>query len=132
MKQLTTTLLACALLTSAATMAQEAVIRKNLAERLPQLEKIEEVSKTPMDGLYEIRVNGADIYYTDAQGNFLVQGNLIDTKQRRNNLLSPTLRQYSRLCSTLASSATSPSPRFSPWPASGCTLCAASPASAQA
>ena len=84
MKQLTTTLLACALLATTSAMAQEAAIRKNLAERLPQLEKIDEVSKTPMDGLYEIRVNGADIYYTDAQGNFLVQGNLIDTKQRRN------------------------------------------------
>ena len=84
MKQLTTTLLACALLATTSAMAQEATIRKNLAERLPQLEKIEEVSKTPMDGLYEIRVNGADIYYTDAQGNFLLQGNLIDTKQRRN------------------------------------------------
>jgi len=84
MKRLTTTLLACTLLATTAAMAQEAAIRKNLAERLPQLEKIEEVSKTPMDGLYEVRVNGADIYYTDAQGNFLLQGNLIDTKQRRN------------------------------------------------
>lgn len=84
MNRLNTTLLACALLATTSAMAQEATIRKNLAERLPQLEKIEEVSKTPMDGLYEIRVNGADIYYTDAQGNFLLQGNLIDTKQRRN------------------------------------------------
>jgi len=84
MKRINTTLLACALLAATAATAQEAAIRKNLAERLPQLEKIDEVSKTPMDGLYEIRVNGADIYYTDAQGNFLVQGNLIDTKQRRN------------------------------------------------
>jgi len=29
-------------------------------------------------------VNGTDIYYTDAQGNYLVQGNLIDTRNRRN------------------------------------------------
>ena len=84
MKILNTTVLACALLAATATLAQEAVIRKNLSERLPQLEKIDEVSKSPMDGLYEIRVNGTDIYYTDAQGNYLVQGNLIDTKQRRN------------------------------------------------
>jgi thiol:disulfide interchange protein DsbC len=65
-------------------MAQEAAIRKNLAERLPTLPKIEEVSKTPMNGLYEIRVQGNEIFYTDAEGNFLVQGNLIDTKARRN------------------------------------------------
>ena len=64
--------------------AQEATIRKNLAERIPQLQAIDEVSKSPMAGLYEVRVNGTEIYYTDAEANFLVQGSLIDTKQRRN------------------------------------------------
>lgn len=65
-------------------LAQEATIRKNLAERLPQLQTIDEVSKTPINGLYEIRVNGTDILYTDAEGNYLIQGNLIDTRARRN------------------------------------------------
>ncbi len=65
-------------------VAQEAAIRKNLAERLPQLQSIDEVSKTPINGLYEIRVNGTDILYTDAEGNYLIQGNLIDTRARRN------------------------------------------------
>ena len=64
--------------------AQEAAIRKNLAERVPQLQSIDEVSKTPINGLYEIRVNGTDILYTDAEGNYLIQGNLIDTRARRN------------------------------------------------
>ena len=64
--------------------AQEATIRKNLAERLPQLQAIDEISKSPMAGLYEVRVNGSEIYYTDAEANFLLQGSLIDTKQRRN------------------------------------------------
>ena len=64
--------------------AQEAAIRKNLAERLPNLPKIDEVSKTPMAGLYEVRVNGVDILYTDAEGNYLIQGMLIDTKARAN------------------------------------------------
>ena len=64
--------------------AQEAAIRKNLAERLPSLPKIDEVSKTPMNGLFEIRVNESDIFYTDAEGNFLIQGNLIDTRSKRN------------------------------------------------
>lgn len=67
-----------------AAFAQEAAIRKNLAERLPNLPKIDEVTKTPMTGLYEIRVNGSEIFYTDAEGNFLVQGNLIDTRGKRN------------------------------------------------
>jgi thiol:disulfide interchange protein DsbC len=48
------------------------------------LPAIEEVNKTPIAGLYEIRVNGTEIYYTDEQGNYLVQGNLIDTRQKRN------------------------------------------------
>ena len=67
-----------------ASFAQEAVIRKNLAERLPNLPKIDEVSKAPMNGLYELRVNETEIFYTDAEGNFLIQGNLIDTKAKRN------------------------------------------------
>ncbi len=77
---------ACSLLalTIGNTFAQEAAIRKNLADRLPAFAKIDEVAKTPMNGLYEVRVNESDIFYTDAEGNFLLQGVLIDTKARRN------------------------------------------------
>ncbi|MGE0333073.1 MAG: DsbC family protein [Ramlibacter sp.] len=64
--------------------AQEATIRKNLAERVPQLQQIDEITKSAMPGLYEVRYNGTDILYTDAEGNYLIQGSLIDTKQRRN------------------------------------------------
>jgi thiol:disulfide interchange protein DsbC len=73
-----------ALLAFSAAWSQEAAIRKNLAERLPQLPAIDEVSKTPIAGLYEVRFNGTEIYYTDEQANYLVQGNLIDIKQKRN------------------------------------------------
>ncbi|MBC7683089.1 MAG: DsbC family protein [Ferruginibacter sp.] len=64
--------------------ADEAAIRKNLAERIPQMPKIEDISKSAMPGLFELTVSGGDIMYTDAEGNFLIQGNLIDTKARRN------------------------------------------------
>jgi thiol:disulfide interchange protein DsbC len=74
-------LLAMGLLAGA--QAQEAAIRKNLAERLPQMPAIDEVAKTPMPGLFEVRA-GLDIFYTDADGSFLIQGQLIDTKQKRN------------------------------------------------
>ena len=84
MNVLKTTVIAASLLASWSVMAQEATIRKNLGERIPQLLKIDEVSKTPMAGLFEIRVNGTEVFYTDAEGNFLIQGNLIDTKQHRN------------------------------------------------
>ena len=73
-----------AALLAAPSFAQEATIRKNLQERLPAFSKIDEVSKTPMNGLFEIRVNNSDIFYTDAEGNFLIQGNLIDTRAKRN------------------------------------------------
>lgn len=71
-------------LAAAGAWAQEAKIRKNLGERIPQLRQIDEVRKSEMPGLYEVRVNGADLFYTDAEGNFLLQGNLIDTRARRN------------------------------------------------
>jgi thiol:disulfide interchange protein DsbC len=74
--------LAAGLLTGLA-HAQEAAIRKNIPERLPQLGKIDEVSKTPMPGLFEVRV-GTDLYYTDAEGNFLLHGQLIDARLQRN------------------------------------------------
>ena len=64
--------------------AQEAAIRKNLKARLPQMPEIEEITKSPIPGLYELRLSGADIMYSDAEGNYLIQGNMIDTKARRN------------------------------------------------
>ena len=82
--QLIPTLLAAAALTlSLSATAQEAAIRKTLAERIPQMEKIDEVQPTSMPGLYEVRI-GTDIFYTDAKGNYLIQGELIDTRARRN------------------------------------------------
>jgi thiol:disulfide interchange protein DsbC len=80
MNPIKTTLLALLAAVSFSAVAQEAVIRKNLAARLPNLPAIDEVSKSPMPGLYEIRINHSDVYYTDAKGDFLIQGSLIDTK----------------------------------------------------
>lgn len=84
MKRLFSPLIACALLLASTAWSQEATIRKNLADRIPQLQQIDEIIKSPINGLYEIRVNGNEIYYTDAEANYLVQGNLIDTKLKRN------------------------------------------------
>ena len=58
-------------------------IRRTLTERLPQLGKIDEITKTPMPGVFEVRV-GTDLFYSDVNGNFLIQGSMIDTKQRVN------------------------------------------------
>ena len=63
--------------------AQEATIRKALTERIPGLTGIDEISKSPMPGLFEVRI-GNDIFYTDPEGNYLIQGALIDTRARKN------------------------------------------------
>ena len=76
--------LTCLILASTFSLAQDANLKKILSERLPSLPKIEEISKTPMPGVFEIRVQGNEIFYADAKGDFLIQGALIDTKQKRN------------------------------------------------
>ena len=85
MSQLTRSLLAAcaATLLSHGAWADEAAIRKNIAERLPDFPKIDEVSKSTVTGIYEIRM-GTDILYTDEQGDHLFEGQLIDTKSRAN------------------------------------------------
>ena len=64
-------------------LPQEALIRKNISERLPDFPKIDEVSKSAIAGVYELRM-GTEVLYTDEQGNTLIQGQLIDTKTRTN------------------------------------------------
>ncbi len=75
--------LSLALALAAPAFAQEAAIRKNLAERLPNFPKIDEVTKSPIPGLYEVRV-GNEIFYADEQGNHIIDGSLIDTRTRAN------------------------------------------------
>jgi thiol:disulfide interchange protein DsbC len=74
--------LACA--AAFAATAGEAEIRKNLGARFPQFVQIDEVRKTPIAGLYEVRVNGSEVFYVDEQGDYLLQGEMIDVKARRN------------------------------------------------
>ena len=58
-------------------------IQSRLTQRLKGFPKIDEISPTGMPGLYEVRA-GHELYYSDAQGNFLLQGELIDTRSTRN------------------------------------------------
>ena len=62
---------------------QDQLIRKNLAERIPSIGRIDEISRTPMAGIFEVRI-GTDLFYTDADGAYILQGQLIDTKARKN------------------------------------------------
>jgi thiol:disulfide interchange protein DsbC len=75
--------LLAALCAGPAAWAQEAAIRKAIAERLPDFPKIDEVTKTSMPGIYELRI-GTDVFYSDEAGNHLIEGHVIETKSRQN------------------------------------------------
>ena len=66
-----------------AAVADEAAIRKNITERLPDFPKIDEITKTPIPGLYELRM-GTEVIYSDELGNHLIEGALIDTRSKAN------------------------------------------------
>lgn len=77
-------LLACvAALWAGGAGADEAEIRKALAERLPNLPKIDEVRPAPVPGLFEVRL-GTELIYTDPKGLYVIQGEVIDTTSRKN------------------------------------------------
>ncbi len=75
--------------------ADEAAIRKTIAERMPDFPKIDEVTKTPIPGVYELRV-GSEIFYSDEMGNHLIDGQLIDTRSR-NNLTEARLNKINAI-----------------------------------
>jgi thiol:disulfide interchange protein DsbC len=72
-----------ALLGAGAVWADDAVIRKNFAQRQPTFPTIDQISKTKIPGIFELRV-GTDIFYSDAQGDYLIEGQLVDTKTGAN------------------------------------------------
>ena len=83
-KHLLPALAVCALaLFSQVTLADEAAIRKSITERLPDFPAIDEVNKTAIPGLYELRI-GTEILYTDELGNHVIEGQIIETKSRTN------------------------------------------------
>ena len=59
--------------------AQETAIKKAIEPRLGDGVKVDSVTKTPYGGLFEVRVGG-DIFYTDAKGDYLFIGRIVDTK----------------------------------------------------
>ncbi|MEJ1963214.1 MAG: DsbC family protein [Gammaproteobacteria bacterium] len=61
----------------------EATIRSALEKRLPNLPHIDEITRTPVAGLWEVRL-GSQIIYSDAQGSFVIEGEIIDTAKHAN------------------------------------------------
>ena len=80
-------------LACAAAWSDEAAIRKNWNLHNPKGPPIDEVAKTPIAGLYELRVGG-DIVYSDESANYLIypsrdvtdgrlpDGHLLDTRTK--------------------------------------------------
>lgn len=64
-------------------LAQEAKIRKALAERLPQAVVVDEVTPTPIPGLYEVR-SGVTVLYADRNGDYVIRGEMLDTRRQIN------------------------------------------------
>lgn len=63
--------------------AQLAALKQKLAQRLPQLPPIDGARQTSMPGVIEVR-SGGNIFYTDANGDHLIDGQMIDTRSQRN------------------------------------------------
>ena len=57
-------------------------LKATLQARLPNVE-IKGIEKAPIAGLYEVNL-GAQIFYSDANGNYVIIGELVDTKTRTN------------------------------------------------
>ena len=76
-------------------VVDEAFIRKMVAERMPNAPKIDVVRPAPMPGLWEI-VIGNEVRYTDPTVSFLLEGELIDLKAKK-NLTEERVNQLNRV-----------------------------------
>ena len=74
--------LAAGLLFSAAAQASEADVKKAVEGLLGKNAKIDSVRKAGMLGLYEVVVGG-EIAYVDEKANYIIFGNIIDAKAKK-------------------------------------------------
>ena len=75
-------LLGLALPATVRAQAQEASIKRELEARFPGM-KIDRVMKAGFLGLYEVQM-GQEIVYTDERASYLINGEVIDARSRRN------------------------------------------------
>lgn len=76
-------LLGTALAQSDLPAAQLNALKQKLAQRMPNLPAVETARTTGVAGLIELKA-GDHIFYVDASGDYLIEGNLIDTRSQRN------------------------------------------------
>jgi thiol:disulfide interchange protein DsbC len=68
-------------------------LKASIYRFLPEVE-VDSIKQTPIDGLYQI-VIGADIIYMTRDGNYVIKGEILDIKERRN--LTEDVRAASRV-----------------------------------
>ncbi len=77
-------LAACTLALSLPVLAGEAEVRKAVGNILRQEGSITSLQKVPYGDLYEVLLSNGDLVYVDGKGAFLVSGQLIDLKNKKN------------------------------------------------
>lgn len=75
--------------------AQLKALQQKLAQRLPSLPAVESARVTPMSGLIELKV-GNTVFYTDAAGDYLIEGHMLETRTRR-DLTAERLEDINRV-----------------------------------
>jgi thiol:disulfide interchange protein DsbC len=73
-----------ALFVAGSALAQEAEVKQRLQKNVANFPEIKSISKSPLKGFYEVVTAESDIFYTDEQANFLIRGELIDLKTKKN------------------------------------------------
>ena len=63
--------------------ADAAKVKATLQKKYPQLDKIEQVHKANILGLYEVVMQG-QLFYTDEKAQYLINGSIYDLKTNRN------------------------------------------------
>ncbi|MFT3856764.1 MAG: DsbC family protein [Aquabacterium sp.] len=58
-------------------------LKSKLAQRMPTLPPIDSARTTPIAGLIELRI-GANVLYTDASGEYVIDGHILETRSQRN------------------------------------------------
>lgn len=84
MKKLHLIALASLMLVGSAARADVAEIRAKLGQRMANLPRIEDIRPTAIPGLYEVAVVSGEVFYTDEHGDYILHGDLIQTKTMRN------------------------------------------------
>lgn len=70
-------------------------LKATVQSRLGDDATVKSVSKSPIDGLYEVNL-GTQIIYTDANANYLVLGDIVDARTRK-NLTDARLSETNRI-----------------------------------